>query len=208
MARRLDDAYTRYPRPLLWLVRGGVLCLPGPGGEVVRRDIDSFYISKLPVSNRQFEAYDPGYLRAPASAGDDDPAIGIALDSARGYAAWYAEVSRKAMRLATVDEWRWATIGEDGWPAGQPIDDIAWHAGNAGPQRLPPLTGRRHNAHGLYGLLGGVWEWCVDGAGAGVLCGGSWRCAASRLDPLLAVPASGVTSLSDVGFRIVKPLRG
>lgn len=196
---RLRDAYTRYPRPLLWLVEG-----EGP--------IDSFYISKLPVTNRQFEAYDPGFERASTAPEDDDPALGISFDSARAYAAWYAEVARKPMRLPTVDEWRWATSGREGWPAevveAGTLDDHAWHVGNSpDPARVPRLDAKRHNPRGLYATLGGVWEWCQGDDGIGRLCGGSFRTPPDRLLDAPVISTTELAGLDDVGFRIAKSMR-
>ncbi len=199
MARRLRDAYTRYPRPLLWLVEGNAA-------------IDSFYIAKLPVTNVQFEAFDPGFERQPSAPADDDPAVGVDLASARGYAAWYADVSRKAMRLPTVKEWRWATAGVTGWPNASldsaALDDHAWHQGNIESSRsVPRLDAKRHNPQGLYATLGGVWEWCEAEGNDARLCGGSFRSTLEQLETLPVVSASAVTTHDDVGFRIAKSMR-
>lgn len=63
-------------------------------------------------------------------------------------------------RLPTDAEWAHAVrAGTTGVHYG-PLDDIAWHADNAGA--LKPVGQRRPNAWGLYDLLGNATEWCWD----------------------------------------------
>jgi|GEM_PF-1281545 len=225
---RLHDSYTRYPRTLLWLVRGGTRVEPGQEGDTRRVQIDSFYLSKSPVTNQQFEAFDPGYLRAATSPGDDQPAVGVSFHEACDYCAWYGEVARKPMRLPTAREWCWACAGGTDWPPASELDEVAWHAGNSGAYagRLPPLAAKRHNPAGLYGMLGGVWDWTstpvgqAAGAEGGAArlgaarrgerrsqCGGSFRTSRQLLGPDLCRGVDVGARLDDVGFRVLKPMR-
>lgn len=211
------DYYTRYPRPVLWLVPEGED--PGaPGGPVA-----PFYLSTLPVTNEQYEAFDPGFERGPAAPGDRDPALGVSWDDAAAYCAWYAELARKPIRLPTGAEWRHAcragTGGRAFWgddPAG--ADRFAWHAGNGDPGRVPPLDGKPSNPFGLLAMLGGVWEWVdeaggEDGEGEGgeirarVLRGGSWHTPAAELGWDLARVEPAGRRVADAGFRIARGLR-
>jgi len=195
------DHYTRYPRPILWLI---------PEGPV-----QPFYISKVPVTNEQFEAFDPGFLRSPVSAGDRDPATGVSWHAAVEYCEWYAEIARKPIRLPTEAEWdhacRAGTTGRFFFDDPDQADDYLWDAANSDGQ-MQRLEDKKANGHGLFGILGGVWEWTEtteegDEGEARVVRGGSFRtpreetsCAARRL----LTPDS---QLDDVGFRIVKSLR-
>ncbi len=196
------DSYTRYPRPILWLVRGGQLDAGAGGGP--RVEVEPFYVGKFPVTNEQLEAFEAGFERSPLSPGDRDPAAGVSFELAQSYCAWYAGVARKPMRLPTEVEWEHACRGgEEGACPGTSGDDL-WHRGNA-PERMPRLDAKKANGFGLYGMLGGVWEWTVSSEGAGVLRGGSIRLHRDEITCSLRRERS--ERLDDVGFRIVKSFR-
>ena len=200
------ERYTSYPRPVLWLVPEGELVY---GKGVV--EIAPFYVSTLPVTNEQLEAFTGARGRPSAAVGDDDPAIGVDLALARAYCDWYARVARKAIRLPTEVEWEYACrAGSRGrWFWGddeREAEGWAWHRGNSG-EAVPRLDAKRSNAFGLHAMLGGVWEW-VEGDASGVLRGASWRtplaeigCGERRL------PGAGEI-IADAGFRIARSLRG
>jgi formylglycine-generating enzyme required for sulfatase activity len=177
--------YTRYPRAILWLIRGGPT-------------VKSFYLSKLPISNVQYEAFDGAFERAPSGSADDDPAVGIDFERARAYCAWYAEISRKKMRLPTELEWEYACRG----PAGATNEPDIPHAGNSG-DRMPLLKKTRTNASGLHAMLGGVWEW----TDSGVLRGGSYRTPAGKIGCALRLEVEPDYRADDVGFRIARTLQ-
>ena len=196
------ERYTAHPRPVLWLV---------PEGEIDGTMVEPFYLSSLPVTNRQLEAFAPGRARTPAAPDDDDPAVGVDVDLAVGYCEWYARISRKAIRLPTLSEWRYACRGGgdacDSWGD----DEVAaepwlWHGGNSG-DRVPALGAKRSNGFGLYAMLGGVREWALDRTRP-VLCGGSWRTPLQRISCAGYRPRLPAESLDDVGFRIARSLRG
>ncbi len=214
-ARR--ELYTAYPRPILWLVPGGEVTVGGGESASPRRTaaVEPFYLSKLPVSNRELEAFAPGFVRSPVSPGDRDPAVGVSWQEAAAYCARYAEVARKPIRLPTELEWEHACragaagpwfFGDDAARA----EELVWHRGNSG-ETVPPLDAKRANGFGLHAMLGGVWEWTASGEAAGerrILRGGSFRdelaaisCSARRAEPPDA-------RFDDAGFRIAKSLRG
>lgn len=192
----MTERYTSYPRPVLWLV---------PEGDGVA----PFYLSTVPVTNRQLEAFVPERARPAAAPGDDDPAIGVSFDLATEYCAWYARVARKAIRLPGEREWEHAcragAIGRWFWGNDEAAAERwVWHRGNSG-ETVPPLQAKRSNGFGLHAMLGGVWEW-VEGEQGPVLRGGSWR------TPLAALGcgerALGGEAASEAGFRIARSLRG
>jgi formylglycine-generating enzyme required for sulfatase activity len=218
--RALGERFTAFPRPVLWLVPGGG---PAAGGGPAR-PIEPFYLSTLPVTNLQYEAFDPAFERSPASPGDRDPATGVSAHEAAEYCAWWAEVTRKPMRLPTAAEWEHACRGDspgrwfwgDDPAAG---DDYVWDADSSGapPGRVGALDAKRSNPFGLYGMLGGVWEWVAapgsaaaaagdEGAGW-VLCGGSFRTPRGALAVSLRREAAPASRLDDAGFRLARSLR-
>jgi formylglycine-generating enzyme required for sulfatase activity len=226
------EYYTAYPRPILWLVPGGEgeVGGVGPGGgsdsaPAFRAEVEPFYLSKLPVTNEQYEAFDPGHERSPVSPGDRDPAVGVSWYDAAEYCAWYAEVARKPIRLPTEIEWEYACRG-GGDGDDRASDELAWHRGNsAGGARIPALDAKPTNGFGLHAMLGGVWEWTgsvyrpypLDGEEPvrdgepddvpRVLRGGSCReplgeitCSVRRAEPPEA-------RFEDAGFRIARSFR-
>ena len=200
------ERYTAYPRPVLWLVSEGQLATPA--GTVA---VEPFYLSTLPVTNRQLEAFTGARARPAAVAGDDDPAIGVTLDVARGYCDWYARIARKAIRLPAEAEWEHAcragTSGRWFWgDDAREADAWVWHRGNSG-EVVPALAAKRSNGFGLHAMLGGVWEW-VEGAEGGVLRGGSWRTPLDEIGCGVRRIVAGGETVADAGFRIARSLRG
>lgn len=203
---------------------GGAEAEAQPRFEV---EVEPFYISKFPITNEQFEAYDPGHEPASCSPEPTDPATGISWHEAQGYAEWYAEVSRKPMRLPTETEWEFACRGgsEGRWPWDSDeveIDQCLWHAGNSGEQ-LGRLDHKVSNGFGLWGMLGGVWEWTASAhrpyplaqraeapptaEEPRVLRGGSFRSPLNEISCSRRRFEEPGLRADDVGFRIVKSLR-
>ena len=117
------------------------------------------------------------------------------------------DASSDGYRLPSEAEWEHACRAGTTGPRYGPLDDIAWHRGNA-DERVHEVGGKQPNAWGLHDLLGNVWEWCWDVYDAEVygpyrvLRGGGWfdehwSCRASvrrRSHPTFRV--------DDVGFRL------
>lgn len=103
-------------------------------------------------------------------------------------------------RLLTEAEWEYTyRAGSAQAHYARPLDDIAWHAGNAGG-RTQPVGRKRPNAWGVHDMAGNVWEWVWDTYGADsysvdaatdprgrsegplrVLRGGGWESSAQRM---------------------------
>jgi formylglycine-generating enzyme required for sulfatase activity len=162
----------------MWLVKGD-------------DGVPSFYLSRGPVANVQYEALVPSFERAASSPGDADPALGIAFDEALAWCAAYASLARKPFRLPTDREWDYAARAS--------VATGAWHAGVSGgrardPDLAPP------DRLGLYDLLGNAWEWTAEGC----LRGGSFRTPGRELSPALRlVPGA---RRDDAGFRVARSL--
>ena len=220
------DYYTNYPRTILWLVRGGTVTVGGaeetsqPAFSV---DLEPFYISKSPITNQQYEAFDPKHNRAPSSPGDRDPVVNIGYDDAEAYTAWYADIARKPFRLPTEIEWEYACrAGSTGrvYFDEDRADEYMWHAGNSPGGRVGPIEEKKTNDWGLWGFLGGVWEWTASpyrpfppddeparNEEPRVIRGGSFRLPASEISASLRAPADRKLSRDDLGFRIVRNFR-
>ena len=216
--------YTHYPRTILWLVRGGALSVPAPESPdgVRLLEVPSFYIGKFPITNEQFEAALPGFVRSQVSAADRDPATGVDFDRALAFCGWYSEVSRKPMRLPSALEWEYACRAGAAtryYRGNEPeaAAEAQWDAENSGGV-MQPLDEKRSNDFGLYGMLGGVWEWTstrADAAGGSessedrrrLLMGGSILTARAKIDCSLRRPEAPEADNQDFGFRIVRNFR-
>lgn len=230
------EYYTAYPRPILWLVPGGEVDMGASDPRLAEREPDAtpvfratvepFYLSKLPVTNEQYEAFDPGHERSPVSPGDRDPATGVSWYDAAEYCAWYAEVARKPIRLPTEIEWEYACRGGEEGSDGWATDELAWHRGNsAGGARVPALDAKPTNGFGLHAMLGGVWEWTgsvyrpypLDGEEPvrdgepddvpRVLRGGSCREPLGEITCSVRRAAPPDARFEDAGFRIARSFR-
>lgn len=180
----------------------------------------------------------PQGSRAPAAA-LDEPVVAVSLEDAEAFARW------RGRRLPTELEWERAARGaaaapanlEDerreasgrwlanSWQGGFPALDtgLDGYAGVAPVGCFPP------NVHGLYDMVGNVWEWTADryspdhapadaaqaresdpeGLGKQLIKGGSHLCASnqcSRYRSGSRQPADPSLGTSHLGFRTVRSL--
>ena len=208
--RRLPSSYAHVPRTILWLIPGGEFLLEGRTLHV-----EPFYLSKWPITNEQFEAFEPNHEPSARSPGVRDLATGVSWRQADAYCRWYAEVSRKPMRLPTRTEWLYACLGSSApddappWSATpELIERRCWHAGNSGSLVRHPEQ-RDANDFGLHGMLGSLWEWVAPDDGDDdrrTLCGGSFGLKASELHCDLQKRESADFA-DDTGFRVARSFR-
>jgi hypothetical protein len=137
-----------------------------------------FYLGAAPVTQSQYEQIIPCPSYAVASWAQersaDDPGRDAPVDSvgwrgASEFCAKLTQIDREAgilgqdweYRLPTETEWEYACrAGTSGATYG-PLDDIAWHFGNA-EHRPHPVGEKAANPWGFHDMLGNVWELCQD----------------------------------------------
>jgi formylglycine-generating enzyme required for sulfatase activity len=216
--------YLRLPRPTLWLVKGDTFEMGGDGPDESPRftvELGSFYLSKSPVTNEEYEAFAPGHERGPTAPGDRDPVVNVSFDDALEYCHWYAVASGKPFRLPTEAEWEHACragtrtryFWGDDWSGGtrhvQPAD------------RCREVETLAANPFGLHDMLGNVWEWTAsllapypvveaDGRddperpGPRTIRGGSFR--TTEIGCAARGALDRGEKRDDLGFRIVRSL--
>ena len=102
----MEGPYTRYPRATLWLVQEGDMPMGGEAPDAQPHfevEVPSFYISRAPITNEQFEVFRPDHPREPSDAPDDAPVVNVSWEDAAGYCAWYAEFTGKPFRLPSEE---------------------------------------------------------------------------------------------------------
>ncbi len=140
-----------------------------------------FYMSRFPITNGEYEAFDPSHARRRASgAGERHPVIYVSSLEAIKFCQWLGTRERKKYRLPTEAEWEYAARGTDGrkYPWGnhdgrgdlgnfadrntvfawsdREIDDGFAESSPVGafPSGASPFD--------LEDMAGNVWEWCHD----------------------------------------------
>ncbi len=143
--------------------------------------LSRFFISRFPITNAQYEKFDPshGRKRAPG-AGDDHPVVYVSSLEAIKFCAWLSTRERKKYRLPSEAEWEYAARGTDNrrypWGAAERRGDLANFAdkntvfawserdvddgyAESSPVGAFPLG---VSPFGVEDLAGNVWEWCHD----------------------------------------------
>jgi formylglycine-generating enzyme required for sulfatase activity len=162
-----------------------------PAGEILLRDerkktnwavsVEAFWLDPFPVTRELFQAVQaelpslPGPARAPVVDVSWNEAIRFCnrLSQQRGLRPCYRhgddphahdvvwDRDADGYRLPTEAEWEHACRAGTSEPRYGPLDDIAWHEGNAGGH-AHEVGSRLPNAWGLHDMIGNVWEWCWD----------------------------------------------
>jgi formylglycine-generating enzyme required for sulfatase activity len=135
---------------------------------------EAFELASTPVTNEQYAQFveETGH-RPPLYVGEADfnrpnqPVVGVSWDDAQAFVAWLNEKDPEyeyslpseaqweyACRAGTTTEY-YSGDGEDA------LKKIGWYYGNSNG-RLHDVAELEPNAHGLFDMIGNVWEWCED----------------------------------------------
>ena len=143
--------------------------------------LDRYYISRHPITNAQYEMFDPSHARKRAlGAGDRHPVVYVNSNEAAKFCQWLSSRERRRYRLPTEAEWEYAARGADNrkYPWGNHDGrgdlanfadrntDFAWSDrkiddgfAESSPVGAFPLGS---SPFGVEDMAGNVWEWCLD----------------------------------------------
>ncbi len=147
----------------------------------------------------------------------DLPVVHVGHDDALAYAAWAGK------RLPGEAQWEYAALGADYPGLAANVWQGYFPTRNTGPAAPGPSRAGVYPAsgHGLYDMIGNVWEWTRDpfaahsttsccagavGTDAWVIKGGSYLCAANycaRYRPAARLGQPADSPTGHIGFRCV-----
>jgi hypothetical protein len=152
--------------------------------------VKSFFIGICPVTNLEYERFDPKHYekRDRFSGADDEPVIYVSWDDANRYCKWLSKKIGWTFRLPDEAEWEYACRAGSSGTYSLDLDGVEVNDTNLknyavyDAQRTLPVKQRTPNFFGLYDMHGNILEWCQnyysnskDGRNYRVLRGGMWN---------------------------------
>lgn len=143
--------------------------------------ISGFHLSRFPITNEQYEMFDPSHAskRAPWADGRH-PVVYVSWHEAEAFCAWLGKREGRTCRLPTEAEWEYAARGEEGrgfpwgsWVAAGQFANFAdartnftWRDATIddGFAETSPVGSfpRGASPFGIEDMAGNVFEWCMD----------------------------------------------
>ena len=127
-----------------------------------------FWMSSTEMTQSQYKAVigaNPSHTK-----GESHPVENVNFNEAQTFCNKLTSKEKKekvishhfAYQLPSEAQWEYACVAGTKHPTyGLPIDEVAWHRGNA-KGKHHPVGMKRPNPWGLYDMLGNVSEWCAD----------------------------------------------
>ena len=185
---RLATAFTNHVSMPMVLIPSGEFVMGSDAPDAAPNEqpltpvsLSEFYMSRFPVTNGQYELFDPRHKQKRGKAADDDhPVVYVTSYDAVKYCEWLSQKEGKTYRLPTEAEWEYSARGTDGrlfpWGNTERRGDLANFADASttfawrdplihdGYPETSPVGAfpRGMSAFGVYDLAGNVWEWCLD----------------------------------------------
>jgi formylglycine-generating enzyme required for sulfatase activity len=144
--------------------------------------LSRFYMARFPITNVQYERFDPTHVSKRASwANEQHPVIYVSAKDAERFCEWLSRSERKRYRLPTEAEWEYAARGLEArtFPWGEAFDGghyanfadaktaFSWRdprIDDGWPQTSPVgYYPRGASPFGIEDLAGNVFEWTLDG---------------------------------------------
>ena len=148
---------------------------------VTKVTLSCFHLSRFPITNAQFEKFDPAHASRRAPWADPKhPVIHVSWNEAEAFCKWLSSWEGKTYRLPTEAEWEYAARGEDDrmfpWGGSTAIGQLANFADSRTnfPWRDPHINDgfaetspvgsypRGASPFGIEDMAGNVFEWCLD----------------------------------------------
>jgi formylglycine-generating enzyme required for sulfatase activity len=143
--------------------------------------LSRYYLSRFPITNIQYEAFDPSHkAKRPPWADDNHPVVYVTWNDADNFCKWLTRREGKIYRLPTEAEWEYAARGEDDrafpWGEWNPSVRLAnfADASTTFPWRDPTMNDgfaesspvgsypRGASPFGIEDMAGNVFEWSLD----------------------------------------------
>ena len=138
---------------------------PGQDSDGISRpvDLDEFYISECPVTNKQYRLFvdQSKHRPSPIDGDPDHPVVGVSWEDSQAYCRW------AHVRLPNEYQWEKAARGPDGrkypWGNFGPVEVNANcvasdRKGTTSVKEFPNSA----SPYGCFDMVGNVFEWCLD----------------------------------------------